>query len=215
MKPTRFAVTSAAACLMLTSAAQAAVDTFTSQSAWQAALTAATVIDFDALPAATELASQYAGATFSRFNGGVPLAAAESGPFSLPNLLSIDDPLLGGGGGGVRIDFATPQAGAGFWYCDAQFAGSFVTAYDGANHVLASFELVYPHPTVWQFVGFTSGATDIASLTVSIMASDRVPLDNVMFSASVVPEPATGAMGALGLLGVAFAVRRRGGRPGG
>jgi hypothetical protein len=62
---------------------------------------------------------------------------------------------------------------------------------------------------VWQFVGFTSGAADIASLTVSIMASDRVPLDNVMFSASAVPEPATWAMSVAGLLGVALAARRR------
>jgi hypothetical protein len=105
------------------------------------------------------------------------------------------DALPFGAGGGVSIQFNGARQGAGFWYMDSQFAGNCAMVYGPAKKVLGTFELIDPHPTEWQFVGFVSGGFDIARIEVSIGAADRVTLDDVRFSAPV-PEPATCDLGA-------------------
>ena len=123
-------------CLATTSA-HAAFGVYTLEAAWLGAVPTPTLIDFDNLADGTPVSNQYAGVNFAPFNGGVPLAAAESGPYSLFNVLSVD-PLKNSAGGGVSISFASPRHGMAFWYNDSQFAGNFVTIYDQANQVLGS-----------------------------------------------------------------------------
>jgi hypothetical protein len=115
--------------ICIPNAAQAESAAYTSEAAWLNAATNPTLIDFDNLADGTAVSRQYPGVSFSPFNGGIPLAAAESFPFSLLNVLSVDNLSLGGGGG-VAIDFTSPQTGMGFRYNDAQFAGNTVTVWD-------------------------------------------------------------------------------------
>jgi hypothetical protein len=187
--------------------AGAALTNFVDESAWSAAIGGSGRIGFDNLADGTLVQTQYADASFAGFNGGVPVTAAEPSPHSMANVLSVDDP-LGGGGGGVSIQFNGARQGAGFWYMDSQFAGNWATVYGPANEVLGSFELIYPHPTEWQFVGFVSSGVDIARIDVAMGPTDRVTLDDVRFSAPV-PEPASWLLGlGGGLLLAAWRCRR-------
>ena len=174
------------------SPAHAALTVYTAEAAWLSAVPAPTVIDFDSLASGTPVSNQYAGVTFAPFNNGLPVAAAESGPLSLFNVLSVD-PLPSSAGGGVSIGFDSPQQGLAFWYNDSQFAGNVATVYGTSNQVLGSFELVFPHPTEWLFVGFRSPVNDIARIDIAMGDGDRVTLDNVQFSAAV-PEPSAAAL---------------------
>lgn len=197
----------AAACFALApGAADAALTVYTSELAWLAAVPGSTLIDFDALVDGSVLSNQYTGIGFAPFNGGAaPVAATENSPFSLPNVLSVDNPSLGQGGG-VTFSFAGPAIGVAFWYSDAQFAGNGVTVYGLANQALGEFEMLYPHPTEWQFVGFRSASGDISRIDVAMSSTDRVTLDNLQFSTAV-PEPAAAALLLLGA--AALAITRR------
>jgi hypothetical protein len=168
-------------------AAPAGFATYTSEAAWLSSVTNPTLIDFDSLADGTAVLNQFPGVSFASFNGGTPLAAAESFPYSLPNVLSVDNLSFGGGGGGVSIGFASPQTGMGFWYNDAQFPGNTVTVYGSQNQILGTFELVFPHPTEWQFVGFRSSGNDITRVEIAMADADRVTLDNVQFSSPPLP----------------------------
>lgn len=171
------------------SSAQAAVVTFTSQAAWLATVAPPVLLNFDDLADGTAVGSQYQalGVTFSPFNGGLPTAVTESNPHSPAQTLAVDpSPLTAGGG--LALNFSAPTAGFGFWFNDSQFAGNTVALYGPAGQWLASYELPYPHPTEWLFVGFRSSLQDIARVEVAFGAGDRVTLDDVMFTASV-PEP--------------------------
>lgn len=191
-------------------AARAATTTVTSEAAWQASVAAPTAIRFDDLPDGTAVGSQYLplGATFASFNGSAPVVAAESGPHSLPHVLSVDPPLTGGGGG-VGVTFSALQAGVGLWYSDSQSAGNSIVLYGAADQVLASYEMAWPHPAEWLFVGFTSSAVEIARVEVSIGGSDRVTLDDFQFAAAAVPEPASFALLLAGGLLVGWRVNAR------
>ena len=188
------------------SPAHAALAHFTSEAAWLAVSGATQRIGFDDLPDGTPVSSAYAAVTFASFNGGVPVTAAESFPHSAANVLSVDDPLVGAGGG-VSLIFADRHRAAGFWYSDAQFAGNSVTVYGKANEVLGRFELVFPHPTEWQFVGFVSPVLDIARIDIAMAGNDRVTLDDVQLSA--VPEPGSWTLMLSGGLLVGALQRRR------
>ena len=177
---------------LTTSPAHAALTVYTAEATWLSAVPAPTLINFDNLPSGTPVSNQYAGVTFAPFNNGQPVAAAESGPLSLFNVLSVD-PLPSSAGGGVSIGFDSPQQGTAFWYNDSQFAGNVATVYGTSNQVLGSFELVFPRPTEWLFVGFRSPANDIARIDIAMGDGDRVTLDNVQFSAAV-PEPSAAAL---------------------
>jgi hypothetical protein len=209
--PALLAATAAAA-LMLPSLAQASLTTHTTEAAWQSAVSSPTLIDFDGLADGTVLSNQYAGLSFSAFHSGNPLAAAYGGSYSGVNVLSLGTPPLTGGGGGVAIDFAAPQGGVAFWYLDSQFAGNLVTVYGAASTVLGIYEMAYPHPGEWLFVGFGSSTNDITRIDVSIDAADAVSLDNLLV-ASVVPEPSSAAMLLLGGLFVLRGARRRAAPP--
>lgn len=186
--------------------AHAALTTYTSEVAWQGSVVMPGLISFDDLADGTTVSNQYPGIGFSSFNGGKPTAAAESGPYSGPNVLSVD-PTPISAGGGVSIGFGAAQLGMGFWYNDSQFAGNSVTVYGTSNRVLGTFELAFPHPTEWLFVGFTSSGNDIARVDVAMGDGDRVTLDNVQFAAAV-PEPTSAALLLGGGLALLFLSRR-------
>lgn len=177
---------------LVTSPAHAALNVYTTETAWLSAVPAPTLINFDNLADGTPVSNQYAGVSFAPFNNGNPLAAAESNPLSLFNVLSVD-PLPTTAGGGVSITFDSPQQGMAFWYNDSQFAGNNVTLYGTSNQILGGFELVFPHPTEWLFVGFKSPADDIARIDIAMGDGDRVTLDNLQFAAAV-PEPGAAAL---------------------
>lgn len=202
----------AAAVLMLPSLAQAGLTTHTTEAAWQSAVSSPTLIDFDGLADGTVLSTQYAGLSFSAFHSGNPLAAAYVGSYSGANVLSMGSPPLTGGGGGVAIDFAAPLSGVAFWYLDSEFAGNLVTVYGAANTVLGIYELAYPRPFEWLFVGFVSSTNDITRIAVSIDGADAVSLDNLLVT-SAVPEPSAAAMLLLGGLFVLRGPRRRAALP--
>ena len=183
---------------LATSPAHAALTVYTTESAWLAAVAGPTLINFDNLADGTTVSNQYAGVSFAPFNNGNPLAAAESNPLSLFNVLSVD-PLPRSAGGGVRIGFASPQQAIAFWYNDSQFAGNIATVVGSSNQVLGSFELVFPYPTEWLFVGFTSPAADISRIDIAMGDGDRVTLDNLQFAAAV-PEPGVAVLLLAGIL---------------
>ena len=85
---------------LATNPAHAALTSYTAESAWLTAVPAPTLINFGNLANGTPASNQYAGLTFAPFNNGTPLAAAESNPLSLFNVLSVD-PLPVSAGGGV------------------------------------------------------------------------------------------------------------------
>lgn len=178
--------------------AHAALTTYTTEASWLSAVTNSTLVSFDNLPDGTAVSNQYAGVSFSAFNGGNPRAMAYIGSYAGPNLLSLGTPPLTGGGGGVAIDFTVPQQGVGFWYLDSEIAGNGVTVYGTANQVLGTYEMAFPRPFEWLFVGFTASANDITRIEVVIDAADMVALDSLQFSAPV-PEPAAFALLLAGL----------------
>jgi hypothetical protein len=196
--------------LAATDPAQAALTRYDSEAAWLSAVTVTQRVGFDELPAGTTVSTAYPGMTFSSFNGGMPLTAAESFPHSPANVLAVDDPLLGGGGGGVRLTLDNGQQGLGFWYSDSQFAGNVVSVFDASNQKLGDFELIPGHPTEWQFIGFTSSAGDILRADIAMGSADRLTLDD--FQIAAVPEPATWAMALGGGLALAALQRRRSAR---
>jgi len=203
--------TTAAAVFCLPSLGHAALTTHTSEAAWLSAVTAPTLIDFDGLADGTPVTNQYAGLGFAAFNGGNPLAVVYNFSQDGPNVLSLGTPPLTGGGGGVAIDFNAPQQGVGLWYLDSEIAGNSITVFGAANAVLGTFEMAFPRPAQWAFVGFTSAAFDITRIEVTINAADMVALDSLQFAAAV-PEPATAALSlAGGLLLLGLRKLRRGG----
>lgn len=155
----------------------AALVSYTSNADWQSHVTRMSSIDIDDLPDGTVISNQLPGVVFSSFNGGKPLVVA-SYAVSPPNVLSLDNPMLGTAGGGVTIDFASPKGGVGFWYNDSQFAGNTVTVYNSSDQVLGSYELEFPHPVEWLFVGFTSSNTDISKVVISLSDADRLAFDS-------------------------------------
>jgi hypothetical protein len=199
------AAAAAVACLA-TNAAQAALDVYTTESDWLLAAPGPTVIDFDNLAHGTPVSNQYAGVNFAPFNGGAPLVSTESNPFSPFNVLSVD-PLPNSARGGVSISFDGLQRGMALWYNDSQFAGNIVTVYGTSNQLLGSYELVFPRPTEWLFVGFTSTDSDIARIDIAMGDVDRVTLDNIQFTAAV-PEPGAAALLMLGIP-LLWVLRRR------
>ena len=203
------AALAATAVLGLATPAHAVFTTYTNAGLWAAALAQpVTTIDFDGLADGTPLASQYAGVTFSPFNGGNPLAKNFSFAQSGLNIVTLGTPPLTGGGGGVAMAFSAPAKGVGFWYLDSEFAGNNVAVYDKANQLLGTYQMAFPAPAAWRFVGFTSSSADIGRIEVAIGAADMVALDTLQIAA--VPEPATALLMLLGGLGLV--VRRLGAR---
>jgi hypothetical protein len=198
----------ATAVMGLPGLAQAQLTTHTTEASWQSAVASPTLIDFDGLADGTPVALQYAGLSFSAFNGGNPLAVAYNFSQAGANLLSLGTPPLTGGGGGVAVDFSTPRQGVGFWYLDSEIAGNSVAVYGAGNQRLGTFELAFPHPAEWVFVGFSSTAHDISRIEVTVAAADMVALDSLQFAAAV-PEPQTWAMLLAGLVWVGGVARTR------
>ena len=206
----------AATIIVLLAAAQPAraqIIPYTTEAAWLSAVTAPTLIDFDGLVDGTPVTNQYPGLSFSAVNGGNPLAVIYNFSQGGLNVLSLGTPPLTGGGGGVGIDFGPPQRGVGFWYLDSEIAGNSITVFGAANVVLGTFEMAFPRPAQWAFVGFTSAAFDITRIAVTINPADMVALDSLQFAAAPVPEPTTAALSlAGGLLLLGLRKLRRGSR---
>lgn len=192
--------------------ARAQLTLYTTEAAWLSAVTAPTLIDFDGLADGTPVTHQYPGLSFSAVDGGNPMAMIYNFSQGGPNVLSLGTPPLTGGGGGVAVDFATPKQGVGFWHLDSELAGNSVSVFGAGNVVLGTFELAFPRPAQWAFVGFTSAAFDITRIAVTINPADMVALDSLQFAAAPVPEPATAALSlAGGLLLLGLQMLRRGG----
>lgn len=187
--------------------AQAQLTSYNDQATWQAAVTAPTLIGFDDLADGTPVTGNYAGHSFSPFNGGSPAAVAYNFSQAGANVLALSLPPLTGGGGGVAVDFSAPLRGVGFWYLDSEFAGNSVTVYGAANAALGTYPLAFPSPAAWQFIGFTTAAGDITRIAVSIGDADMVALDSLQVAA--VPEPTSLALILAGLAWLGFAAQRR------
>ena len=200
------ATLAAAATFALSTPAHAVLTTYTNPTLWAAALSQApTLIDFDTLANNTPLAAQYSGVNFSAFNGGNPLVVNFSFAQTWLNMVSLGTPPLTGGGGGVAMDFAASLAGVGFWYIDSEFAGNGVVVRGAGGALLASYEMVFPAPAAWRFVGFIDTAGGIRRVEVAIGAADMVALDSLSFAAAPVPEPASATLalaGAVALFGI-------------
>lgn len=191
--------------------AQAALSIYTDVASWAAAISQApTVIDFDALPDGTPLSGLYAGVSFGAFNGGSPLVVAYNFAQSGLNLLALSTPPLYGGGGGVSMTPTAPQQGLGFWYLDSELAGNSVAVMGAGGTLLGNFEMDFPAPAAWRFVGFVD-ANGISRVEVAIGAADMVALDTVMLAP--VPEPAGASLSLLGVTLLAGVWRLRERRP--
>ena len=199
----------AAAMLEIAMPVHAALTVYTDAATWQAAVVSSTSINFDDLADSTPLAGQYPGVSFSAFNGGNPLVVEYSFTQSGLNVVSLGDPPLRGPGG-VAMDFTQQQRGMAFWYLDSQFTGNMVTVYGAGNLLLGSYEMAFPHPAEWLFVGFIDSGSDIRRVTVASAPNDMIALDSLQMAP--VPEPASVALMLVGLVAVC-AVRRRAGGP--
>lgn len=205
LRSTSILAATAAAMLGLAMPVHAALTVYTDAAIWQAAVVSSTSINFDDLPDNTPLAGQYPGVSFSPFIIGNPLVAAYSFPQSPSNVVSIGDPTLRGPGD-VAMDFTQQQRGIGFWYLDSQFKGNMVTVYGAGKQELGSYEMAYPHPVEWLFVGFIDSGSNIRRVTVASAPDDMIALDSLQLAP--VPEPASVALMLGGLVAVC-AVRRR------
>jgi len=201
--------TATVAFLCCTTAVQAAITTYSNEPAWQSAVPGSTLIHFDDLAPATNLSNQYPGVTFSPVSTGIPRTSNDVSAHSASNLV-ITYPAFNGGGD-VRIAFDSPQGGVAFWHLDSEFAGNKVTLYDAVDQVLGTFDLQFPHPFEWVFLGFTSSANDISKVDIEINPADFVGLDDLQFG--MVPEPSgfalAGLAAAIGLWGGANRILRQ------
>ena len=178
--------------------AQAALTVYTDVSTWAGAMTQSTSsVDFDDLPDVTALANQYAGVGFSAINSGNPLVVNYSFAQTGLNMVSLGTPPLTGGGGGVAMALAVAAQGVGFWYLDSEFADNNVMVFNGSGQELGHFEMAFPHPAEWQFVGFIDSEKSIRRIDVTIGAADFVALDSLQFSAPAMDLPGPPTMSLL------------------
>jgi hypothetical protein len=138
---------------------------------------------------------------FPTFVSGNALGRADTNP-ALPNF---------------TITFAAPVAQVGFGIFDANFLGNLILAYDGGGNLLESTSpdyLVAPSlGTGADYVGFVRGAADIKRIELVAGASggvtDALWIDNLSFSPTPVPEPASLGLVGIGLVAAVSLLRRR------
>ncbi|HCO94265.1 MAG TPA: hypothetical protein DIU00_09985 [Phycisphaerales bacterium] len=153
--------------------------------------------------------TQYAGVTFSGFNGGSPYTTTAFPYGGLNSVFTVVT--MNAGGGGWTATFATPVQGFAFWSNDVQFSGSTISIWDSQSNLLGTYDLMNSgsghRPYFYGFNGFVSNAFDIAKVEVAIDITDAIWFDN--FQYSPVPVPGAVILGSIGLAYSGLRLRRR------
>jgi hypothetical protein len=191
-----------------------------------------TVIDFEGLAEGTLIDTEYSGmgVTFTQDDGGTPMidnlpALFGYGPGSGTGMLTGST--TGGAQfptvAGLVAEFSTPQAQVGAFLSDAAPLGDYTISAFGAGGVLLESFVVagasFPNcgtsfpvaPGCGVFAGFDRVTADILSVQWGPSAAfgDSFAIDDVRFTGSTVPEPATLTLFGLTAVGIAAARRRR------
>jgi hypothetical protein len=142
---------------------------------------------FDDLDAGTELAEQYQGVRFARFNDGTP-TVMERAADDFHGTRVVTTRRCCEGGGGLEITFTSPVSSFGFFLYDLQFEGSFLELFDEQLALIARLDLgdVQGGRTdfdlEWTFFGFSIADTSFGRLRLAFASNDYLLFDELRYS---------------------------------
>lgn len=172
--------------------------TFTDISAFEAATSDLTVINFDvddeaaAISNGTVLSDEYdgIGVQFNPFNSGELRIASCCNPTSAPNVLLNRQVSFGGGGFESVFDTPSTAFGLQFGGLQADRLHTVLELFDEADSLIAAYDIqdeIGENDTFFLFFGVTT-TTPIAKAQVAVGENDFVWFDDLMVGTAV-PEP--------------------------
>lgn len=197
-------------CAMILMAGSAVATPITSNS--DAALTGASVMDFESATQGTYAAITVNDVTFTA--GNYHLRIDDDYQQYNSSGRYLDNGTYNNNGfQSLTIDFSTDVSAFGFnWSMAESWATWILTAYDSGNNVIEAY--VLPNTgssSAGEFYGLAAAGTSYATIVRTVGDYDWISLDNLTYvtSGAIVPEPATMLLFALGLLGLAGVNRRK------
>ncbi|MHC4743799.1 MAG: hypothetical protein ACYS8Z_17930 [Planctomycetota bacterium] len=172
------------------------------------------VIDFDDLSDLTIVTNQYLsqGVLFSSSDGSLRIyedsRAVSSPNWLLPNWLSGDQSAL-------RIDFTAPASDVSLWVIDVGDWSVDIKAYDSTSGLLETVTVENPDDEIGygnqDYIALSS--SNISYITMQHgtdkYSFDGYGIDDLAFTAAVIPAPSAILLGSLGTSFVAYLRRRK------
>jgi len=209
-----------AASAFISSAAQASVTVYTSQSAFAAATTITNTATFDGVPTGrlAGLVFTQSGIQFTSLPGGhsihtlyiVPAHSSLVTPLPSSSVLSGD----GDENFDIRLTSGNTFGSIGFDVYSNQYGPRIVSLYAADNSLLGTFSATQPHNSLGFFGLVSTSAIAYAKTTVDRGWVQNTAIDNVQIGSlaplsSAVPEPSIWALMIVGFGIVGASMRRR------